>query len=60
MLIDFSTATMLQLYAKGLVIMIKRWQEQNLKAALNERRGVHLTDARQTGKTTLSHFVSGS
>lgn len=50
---------MLQLYAKGLVIMIKRWQEQNLKDALNERRGVHLTGARQTGKTTLSHFVSG-
>ena len=40
--------------------MIKRWQEQNLKDALNERRGVHLTGARQTGKTTLSQFVSGN
>ncbi len=40
--------------------MIKRWQEQSLKTVLNERRGVHLTGARQTGKTTLSRFVAGN
>lgn len=38
--------------------MIQRWQENNLKDALTERRGVHLTGARQTGKTTLAEFVS--
>lgn len=40
--------------------MITRWQETNLKEALKERRGVHLTGARQCGKTTLAEFVAGT
>ena len=40
--------------------MITRWQETNLKEALKERRGVHLTGVRQCGKTTLAEFVAGS
>lgn len=37
--------------------MIKRWQERELIAALAARRGVHLTGARQCGKTTLAETV---
>ena len=33
--------------------MIRRWIENDLMEALNARRGVHLTGARQSGKTTL-------
>ena len=38
--------------------MIQRWQEQNLVRALGVRRGVHLTGARQSGKTTLAETVN--
>lgn len=38
--------------------MIRRWQEQVLRTALSVRRGVHLTGARQCGKTTLAEFVA--
>ena len=38
--------------------MIARWQESNLREALEERRGVHLTGVRQCGKTTLSEHVA--
>lgn len=38
--------------------MIKRWQEQNLLRALGVRRGVHLTGARQSGKTTLADSLN--
>ena len=34
--------------------MIRRWQETNLLLALKNRRAVHLTGARQCGKTTLA------
>ena len=37
--------------------MVKRWQERELIAALAARRGVHLTGARQCGKTTLAETV---
>lgn len=37
--------------------MIKRWQEENLIHALSVRRGVHLTGARQCGKTTLARSI---
>jgi len=43
----------------GELFMIKRWQESNLRMALETRRGVHLTGARQCGKTTLSVSLSG-
>lgn len=35
-------------------MMIRRWMEKALAEGLAERRGVHLTGARQTGKTTLA------
>ena len=38
--------------------MIKRWQEKLLREEINTRRGVHLTGARQCGKTTLAEFVA--
>lgn len=38
--------------------MIKRWQEDVLRVALKERRGVHLTGARQCGKSTLAEYVA--
>ena len=34
--------------------MYKRWQEKNLVAAMASRRAVHLTGARQCGKSTLA------
>lgn len=41
--------------------MIRRWQDANLLSALKNRRAVHLTGARQCGKTTLaSTFPSPS
>ena len=42
---------------KGNLIMIRRWQEECLKSALKVRRGVHLTGARQSGKTTLAESI---
>ena len=38
--------------------MIKRWQEYDLRRNLSVRRGVHLTGARQCGKSTLAEFVA--
>ena len=38
--------------------MIKRWQEKLLREEIKTRRGVHLTGARQCGKTTLAEFVA--
>lgn len=38
--------------------MIQRWQEGEICRAMAVRRGVHLTGARQSGKTTLAKFVS--
>ena len=38
--------------------MILRWQEQEIRRALSSRRGVHLTGARQCGKTTLAEYIS--
>ena len=38
--------------------MIKRWQEKVLREEIGTRRGVHLTGARQCGKTTLAEFVA--
>lgn len=38
--------------------MIKRWQENVLREEIGTRRGVHLTGARQCGKTTLAEFVA--
>lgn len=40
--------------------MIKRWQEQNLKVALNERRGVYLTGVWQIGKTYFLNTLDGA
>lgn len=37
--------------------MYERWQKDNLKHALTVRRGVHLTGARQCGKTTLADCI---
>ena len=37
--------------------MIKRWIESDLVSALHSRRGVHLTGARQSGKTTLASML---
>ena len=37
--------------------MYERWQKNNLKHALAVRRGVHLTGARQCGKTTLADCI---
>lgn len=37
--------------------MIERWQKEKLIHALQVRRGVHLTGARQSGKTTLSESL---
>ena len=37
--------------------MIKRWMQKQVEEALRARRGVHLTGARQTGKTTLAGVV---
>ena len=37
--------------------MYKRWQEENLIRALATRRGVHLTGARQSGKSTLADML---
>ena len=37
--------------------MIGRWQDPKLRAMLGVRRGVNLTGARQTGKTTLAEVV---
>lgn len=39
--------------------MIRRWQENLLRELLAVRRGVHLTGARQCGKSTLSEWVAG-
>lgn len=39
--------------------MIRRWQENLLRQGLSDRRGVHLTGARQCGKSTLAEFVAG-
>jgi hypothetical protein len=38
--------------------MIKRWQESALRRNLAVRRGVHLTGARQVGKSTLAEYVA--
>lgn len=38
--------------------MISRWQEGSVRRGLATRRGVHLTGARQCGKTTLAEFIS--
>ena len=38
--------------------MIRRWQENLLRQGLADRRGVHLTGARQCGKSTLAEFVA--
>ena len=38
--------------------MIDRWQKEKLIHALQVRRGVHLTGARQSGKTTLAESLS--
>ena len=38
--------------------MIERWQKVNVVSALKSRRVVHLTGARQTGKTTLANAIS--
>ena len=38
--------------------MVKRWQESLLLEELKTRRGVHLTGARQCGKTTLAEYVA--
>ena len=38
--------------------MIQRWQENAVRRALLARRAVHLTGARQCGKTTLAEYVS--
>lgn len=37
--------------------MYRRWQEQNLLSAVKSRRAVHLTGARQCGKSTLASCV---
>lgn len=37
--------------------MISRWMQKRVEEALRTRRGVHLTGARQTGKTTLAGVV---
>jgi len=37
--------------------MIERWQTSRLSAMMKVRRGVNLTGARQTGKTTLAGMV---
>ena len=37
--------------------MIERWQTSKLRAMLEVRRGVNLTGARQTGKSTLAGMV---
>lgn len=37
--------------------MIPRWMQKRVEEALRTRRGVHLTGARQTGKTTLAGVV---
>lgn len=37
--------------------MIERWQAEKLRAMMKVRRGVHLTGARQTGKSTLAGMV---
>ncbi len=38
--------------------MIKRWQEDVLREELCTRRGVHLTGARQSGKSTLAEYIA--
>ena len=38
--------------------MISRWQEKNLVHGLKVRRGIHLTGARQAGKTTLAEAIN--
>ncbi len=40
--------------------MIQRWHEKWLRELLGVRRGVHLTGARQCGKTTLAELITGS
>lgn len=37
-----------------------RWQETYLREMLQERRGVHLTGARQCGKTTLAEYIANN
>ena len=37
--------------------MIRRWLEDDIRAAMVSRRGVFLTGARQTGKTTLATML---
>lgn len=38
--------------------MLKRWQEENIKSALNTRRVVILSGSRQCGKTTTSKVMA--
>ncbi len=38
--------------------MIMRWQEKWLRQGLADRRGMHLTGARQSGKSTLAEFIA--
>ena len=38
--------------------MILRWQEKKLLHGLDVRRGIHLTGARQAGKTTLAEAIN--
>ena len=42
---------------QGIALMIERWQTSKLHAMLEVRRGVNLTGARQTGKSTLAGMV---
>lgn len=37
--------------------MVKRWMEDDVKLAMAARRGVLLTGARQSGKTTLASML---
>ena len=37
--------------------MVKRWIENDVKSAMAARRGVFLTGARQSGKTTLASML---
>lgn len=38
--------------------MIRRWLESDIQSAMQSRRGVFLTGARQTGKTTLASMLN--
>jgi predicted AAA+ superfamily ATPase len=41
-------------------MVLKRWQETELKEALETMRVVMLVGARQTGKTTLAKYITSS